>query len=53
MAYSCTGGWNEIEKRQSEAEPRDAGNSRIASRLIAYEDSNIIVAGYTRFRGCA
>ena len=31
----------------------DAGNSRTASQLIAYEDSNILIAGHARFRGCA
>jgi hypothetical protein len=34
-------------------EPSDAGNSRPASQLSVYENSNIIIAGLVRFRGCA
>jgi hypothetical protein len=33
-----------------ECEPDAAGNSRHASQLTDYENSNIIIAGHARFR---
>jgi hypothetical protein len=36
---------------QDIAEPCAAGNSRHASQLTVYESSNIVIAGYARFRG--
>jgi len=40
-------------KKTSVEELSDAGNSLIASQLIAYKESNMIIAGHARFRDCA